>query len=62
MPFLSVIFARFPELKDSSITSFKAEIIVSKQRHGPTGNIQIQFQAQFTRFLDLIQNNENTSR
>tara|TARA_S200000501_G_scaffold345511_1_gene358209 strand:- start:1085 stop:2590 length:1506 start_codon:yes stop_codon:yes gene_type:complete len=40
----------------------KAEIIVSKQRHGPTGNIQIQFQAQFTRFLDLIQNNENTSR
>ena len=39
----------------------KAEIIVSKQRHGPTGNIQIQFESQFTRFLDLIQDNETYS-
>jgi len=40
----------------------KAEIIVSKQRHGPTGNIQIQFESQFTRFLDLIQDNERPSK
>ena len=39
----------------------KAEIIVSKQRHGPTGNIQIQFESQYTRFLDLIQDNESHS-
>ena len=40
----------------------KAEIIISKQRHGPTGNIQIQFESQFTRFLDLIQDNERPSK
>ena len=40
----------------------KAEIIISKQRHGPTGNIQIQFEAQFTRFLDLIQDNERPTQ
>ena len=34
----------------------KAEIIVSKQRHGPTGIIQVQFEAKLTRFMDLIQN------
>ncbi len=31
----------------------KAEIIVSKQRHGPTGVIQVQFEAKLTRFMDL---------
>ena len=34
----------------------KAEIIVSKQRHGPTGVIQVQFEAKFTRFMDLALN------
>ena len=33
----------------------KAEIIISKQRHGPTGIIQVQFEAKFTRFMDLVQ-------
>ena len=27
-----------------------AEVIISKQRHGPTGTIRLQFQAEFTRF------------
>ncbi len=40
----------------------KAEIIVSKQRHGPTGNIQIQFEAKYTRFLDLVQENDLPSQ
>ncbi len=31
----------------------KAEVIISKQRHGPTGVIQVQFEAKFTRFMDL---------
>ncbi len=34
----------------------KAEIIVSKQRHGPTGVIQVQFEAKLTRFMDLVKN------
>ncbi len=34
----------------------KAEIIVSKQRHGPTGIIQVQFEARLTRFMDFAQN------
>lgn len=31
----------------------KAEVIVGKQRHGPTGTIQLSFQADVTRFADL---------
>ena len=27
-----------------------AEVIIAKQRHGPTGTIRLQFQAEFTRF------------
>ena len=33
-----------------------AEIIIGKQRHGPTGNINVEFEAMFTKFKD-IQNN-----
>ena len=33
-----------------------AEIIVGKQRHGPTGNVFVEFEAMFTKFKD-IQNN-----
>ena len=33
-----------------------AEIIIGKQRHGPTGNINVEFEAMFTKFRD-IQNN-----
>lgn len=30
-----------------------AEVIIAKQRHGPTGTIPLQFKAEFTRFMDL---------
>ncbi|MDE2008207.1 MAG: replicative DNA helicase, partial [Rhodospirillales bacterium] len=33
----------------------KAELIVAKQRHGPTGKIDLFFEAEFTRFADLDQ-------
>jgi replicative DNA helicase len=33
-----------------------AEIIIGKQRHGPTGNIQVEFEGMFTKFKDLKTN------
>jgi replicative DNA helicase len=33
----------------------KAEVIVGKQRHGPTGTVELHFEGQFTRFSDLAQ-------
>jgi len=31
----------------------KAEILIAKQRHGPTGSVPVAFQREFTRFSDL---------
>ncbi|MCO5071928.1 MAG: replicative DNA helicase [Rhizobiaceae bacterium] len=33
----------------------KSEIIVAKQRHGPTGTVPLGFQGEFTRFFDLAE-------
>ena len=33
-----------------------AEIMISKQRHGPTGNIKIEFEGMFTKFRDIQTN------
>ena len=30
-----------------------AEIMISKQRHGPTGNIRVEFESMFTKFRDI---------
>ncbi len=33
----------------------KADVIIAKQRHGPTGTAKLAFQGQYTRFSDLIE-------
>ena len=42
---------------ESELTSArgKAELIIAKQRHGPTGTVELAFEGQFTRFSDLAE-------
>ncbi len=39
--------------QEMALVHGKAEVIVGKQRHGPTGTVQLAFEAQFTRFGNL---------
>ena len=40
----------------------KAEVIIGKQRHGPTGTVMMQFEAEFTRFGNLAQDDRLPER
>ncbi len=40
----------------------KAEVIVAKQRHGPTGSVTLAFQGEFTRFSDLAEEHHIAER
>ncbi|MDK9696753.1 MAG: replicative DNA helicase [Siculibacillus sp.] len=39
-----------------------AEVIVGKQRHGPTGSVELHFAGEFTRFSDLIRDDHMPER
>src|ERR1700712_1860181 len=47
---------------DMSLVHGKAEVIIGKQRHGPTGTVELQFEGQFTRFSDLAHDNHMPER
>jgi replicative DNA helicase len=40
----------------------KAELIIAKQRHGPTGTVELAFEGQFTRFSDLAEEDRMPER
>jgi len=47
---------------DMSLVHGRAEVIIGKQRHGPTGTVDLQFEGQFTRFSDLAQDSHLPDR
>ena len=47
----SIEYAEWQQKMDE--ISSLAEIIIGKQRHGPTGNVKVEFEAQYTKFKNL---------
>jgi replicative DNA helicase len=49
-------------LQEIDLAHGKAEVIVGKQRHGPTGSVALQFEADVTRFSDLAEEDRLPAR
>src|SRR6201997_2312597 len=47
---------------DMSLVHGKAEVIIGKQRHGPTGTVELHFDASVTRFGDLASDGQMPDR
>src|SRR5215469_4964311 len=47
---------------DMSLVHGKAEVIIGKQRHGPTGTVELHFDGSVTRFGDLTQDGQLPDR
>jgi replicative DNA helicase len=47
---------------DMSLVHGKAEVIIGKQRHGPTGTVELSFDGSVTRFSDLTQDSHLPER
>lgn len=65
------LLAKQPDEKDSRHVEWldrfdqvkgKAEAIIAKQRHGPTGKVHLAFQASYTRFSDLVEDDHLPDR
>ena len=39
----------------------QADLLISKQRHGPTGNIKLSFESKYTRFGNFISNDQSSN-
>ncbi|MEL6476677.1 MAG: replicative DNA helicase [Pseudomonadota bacterium] len=47
---------KFPEWQEKAARLFgKAEVIIGKQRHGPIGTVDLNFEGKFTKFSDPVQ-------
>jgi replicative DNA helicase len=44
--------------RDMELVHNKAELLIEKQRHGPTGKIDLFFEGEFTRFADIDQHHD----
>jgi len=47
----SIQYAEWQQKMDE--VSRQAEIMIGKQRHGPTGNVRVEFEAMYTKFKDI---------
>jgi replicative DNA helicase len=48
--------------QEMALVHGKAEVIIGKQRHGPTGTVQLSFEANFTRFGNLARDYQMPER
>jgi replicative DNA helicase len=54
---------KFPEWQQTAERLFRrAEVIIGKQRHGPIGTVELNFEGKFTKFSDPVRENSGYDR